>query len=181
MPVPSGRISVGTACPWCIACHGTAGESYHPRRCRSPPSKGVLRATRLESGAGCLGDRLLPGGWNRRHALGPGQAGSRFRRRRSRGLGGISLAHNVGSREDVDRVIEQPEAAGAGIARRTAVTFWGGYSGVRRPGWPPWEIAHNPDWKLHDDGTITLAQPGLAPQRATGGKTPVAEPAAELD
>ena len=73
------------------------------------------------------------------------------------GWGGITLAHNVRSPREVDAIIEEAEAAGAKIARRPAMTFWGGYTGVFvDPDGHPWEKAHNPDWKLHDDGTITL-------------------------
>lgn len=39
--------------------------------------------------------------------------------------GGITLAHNVGSREEVDRVIEEARAAGARIGREPAETFYG--------------------------------------------------------
>ncbi len=40
--------------------------------------------------------------------------------------GGITLAHNVVSREEVDRVIEEARAAGARISREPAETFYGG-------------------------------------------------------
>jgi uncharacterized protein len=77
----------------------------------------------------------------------------------SGGWGGVTLAHNVGSPEDVDGVIEEAERAGATIARRGAETFWGGYSGVfLDPDGHPWEVAHNPRWTLGEDGSITLPQ-----------------------
>lgn len=73
------------------------------------------------------------------------------------GWGGITLAHNVGSPEEVDRVIEEARSAGATIAREPAETFWGGYSGVfHDPDGHPWEIAHNPGWTLEPDGGIRL-------------------------
>jgi catechol 2,3-dioxygenase-like lactoylglutathione lyase family enzyme len=73
------------------------------------------------------------------------------------GWGGITLAHNVRSPEDVDLVLAQAQAAGATIARPGAATFWGGYSGVfADPDGHPWEIAHNPHWTLNEDGSITL-------------------------
>jgi catechol 2,3-dioxygenase-like lactoylglutathione lyase family enzyme len=73
------------------------------------------------------------------------------------GWGGITLAHNVASDDDVDRVIEQARAAGARIAREPAATFYGGYAGVfLDPDGHPWEIAHNPGFRLADDGTISL-------------------------
>jgi hypothetical protein len=73
--------------------------------------------------------------------------------------GGITLAHNVGSPEDVDRVIEEARAAGARIGREPAETFYGGYSGVFiDPDGHPWEVAHNPGFELGDDGSIRLPQ-----------------------
>jgi len=73
------------------------------------------------------------------------------------GWGGTTLALNFGSHAEVDEAIEEARAAGATIGREPAETFWGGYSGVFiDPDGHPWEIAHNPGWTLHDDGTITL-------------------------
>lgn len=73
------------------------------------------------------------------------------------GWGGVTLAHNVASPGDVDTVLAEAEAAGATIARRGAVTSWGGYSGVFvDPDGHPWEVAHNPGWWLGDDGTVRL-------------------------
>jgi hypothetical protein len=73
------------------------------------------------------------------------------------GWGGITLAHNVRSPAEVDSVLAEAEAAGATIARPGGETFWGGYSGVFiDPDGHPWEVAHNPHWTLHDDGSISL-------------------------
>ena len=73
------------------------------------------------------------------------------------GWGGVTLAHNVRSPEEVDAVIEQARAAGATIGREPAETFWGGYSGVfHDPDGHPWEIAHNPHWTIDDDGAVRL-------------------------
>lgn len=76
----------------------------------------------------------------------------------SAGFGGVTLAHNVRSPAEVDEVIAEARAAGAKITRDAGETFWGGYSGAFvDPDGHPWEIAHNPRWTLHDDGSITLA------------------------
>jgi uncharacterized protein len=73
------------------------------------------------------------------------------------GWGGVTLAHNVRSPQEVDRVIAAAEAAGATIPRHGAETFWGGYSGVFvDPDGHPWEVAHNPRWVLGADGSIRL-------------------------
>jgi predicted lactoylglutathione lyase len=75
----------------------------------------------------------------------------------SGGWGGVTLAHNVRSPEEVDRVIAEAEAAGATIPRHGAETFWGGYSGVFvDPDGHPWEVAHNPSWTIEEDGSIRL-------------------------
>jgi predicted lactoylglutathione lyase len=75
----------------------------------------------------------------------------------SGGWGGVTLAHNVRSPEDVDRVIAEAEAAGATIPRHGAQTFWGGYSGVFvDPDAHPWEVAHNPRWTIEEDGSIRI-------------------------
>jgi catechol 2,3-dioxygenase-like lactoylglutathione lyase family enzyme len=73
------------------------------------------------------------------------------------GWGGITLAHNVGSPEEVDAVLAEAEAAGATIPRHGGKTFWGGYSGVfLDPDGHPWEVAHNPHWTLGADGSVRL-------------------------
>ena len=75
----------------------------------------------------------------------------------SGGWGGVTLAHNVRSPQEVDLILAQAEAAGATIARAGAETFWGGYSGVFvDPDGHPWEVAHNPHWTLADDGSVVL-------------------------
>jgi len=76
----------------------------------------------------------------------------------SGGWGGVTLALNVRSPGEVDRVIEEARAAGAVIGREPADTFWGGYSGLfTDPDGHPWEVAHNPGWTLLDDGSVRLA------------------------
>jgi catechol 2,3-dioxygenase-like lactoylglutathione lyase family enzyme len=73
------------------------------------------------------------------------------------GWGGITLAHNVRSPEEVDAVLAEAERAGATVARGGAPTFWGGYSGVfHDPDGHAWEVAHNPFWTLADDGSLAL-------------------------
>lgn len=75
------------------------------------------------------------------------------------GWGGVTLAHNVRSPEEVDAILAEAKAAGARIARPAGKTFWGGYSGVFvDPDGHPWEVAHNPDWTLRPDGSIRLTR-----------------------
>jgi predicted lactoylglutathione lyase len=71
--------------------------------------------------------------------------------------GGVALAHNVGSREEVDDVIEQARSCGATITREPAETFYGGYAGVFRDlDGHAWEVAYNPTFGLGPDGSIVL-------------------------
>lgn len=71
------------------------------------------------------------------------------------GWGGVTLAHNVRSPDEVDAVIEEARAAGAAITREPAATFWGGYSGAfADPDGHPWEVAHNPHWTIELDGSV---------------------------
>jgi len=73
------------------------------------------------------------------------------------GWGGVTLALNFGSREEVDTAIEEARAAGATIGREPAEAFWGGYSAVMiDPEGHPWEIAHNPHWEVTPDGGVRL-------------------------
>jgi predicted lactoylglutathione lyase len=74
------------------------------------------------------------------------------------GWGGVTLALNFGSREEVDAVTEEARAAGAKIGREPAETFWGGYSSLFvDPDGHPWEVAHNPRWTINEDGGLRLS------------------------
>jgi predicted lactoylglutathione lyase len=73
------------------------------------------------------------------------------------GWGGVTLAHNVRSPAEVDKVIDAARAAGATIPRAGAATSWGGYSGIFiDPDGHPWEVAHNPGWPIAADGSVSL-------------------------
>lgn len=77
----------------------------------------------------------------------------------SGGWGGVTLAYNTRTREEVDEVIEEARAAGATIGREPAETFWGGYSGVFVDlDGHPWEVAHNPGWPIDEDGSVRLPE-----------------------
>lgn len=74
------------------------------------------------------------------------------------GWGGVTLAYNTRSADEVDEVLAEAAAAGATIGRAGAETFWGGYSGVFvDPDGHPWEVAHNPFWAMNADGSIDLS------------------------
>lgn len=61
----------------------------------------------------------------------------------------LTLGHNVGSRAEVDAVMEQARAAGAGIVKEAGDTFWGGYAGYfQDPDGHLWEVVWNPAWEV---------------------------------
>lgn len=71
--------------------------------------------------------------------------------------GGIALAHNVRTREEVDEIAAAAEAAGATVTKHPAETFYGGYAAwFRDPDGHVWEVAHNPGFTLEEDGSLTL-------------------------
>jgi hypothetical protein len=58
------------------------------------------------------------------------------------------IAHNVGSRDEVDAVMRQAADAGATITKAGADTAWGGYAGLfQDPDGHLWEVAWNPAWQ----------------------------------
>lgn len=86
-----------------------------------------------------IGDKLILSLWDRssaEHEIGPVTTG---------GTPPVTLAHNVASRADVDRVIAEARAAGAQVAAEPQRREWGGYSGyITDPDGYRWEIAFNP-------------------------------------
>ena len=75
------------------------------------------------------------------------------------GFGGIVLAHNVRSKEEVDAALAVAVAAGGTILRPAQDAFWGGYYGhFADPDGHPWEVAWNPGFPLAEDGTVQLPE-----------------------
>ena len=61
------------------------------------------------------------------------------------GFPGFALAHNVRSREDADRLMQDAAAAGGRIVKPAQPADWGGYSGYfADPDGFLWEVAWNP-------------------------------------
>ena len=61
------------------------------------------------------------------------------------GFGGITLAHNVKSKEEVNKVFQLAISCGAKAIKTPENVFWGGYSGYfADPDGYYWEIAYNP-------------------------------------
>ena len=61
------------------------------------------------------------------------------------------IAHNVGSKEEVDAIMEEAMRAGAHVTNPAKPQPWGGYCGYfQDPDGHVWEIAWNPAWQVQD-------------------------------
>ncbi|MCW2722746.1 MAG: glyoxalase [Pseudonocardia sp.] len=74
--------------------------------------------------------------------------------------GGFTLSHNVSGPHEVDRTLGAATAAGATLVKPGQHAAFGGYHGhFADPNGVVWEVAHNPGWRVADDGTVVLAAP----------------------
>ena len=73
------------------------------------------------------------------------------------GFGGVTLAHNGRTRDEVDQVLAEAVAAGATLLKPAEDVFWGGYSGYfADPDGHVWEVAWNPHFPIAADGALQL-------------------------
>jgi uncharacterized protein len=73
------------------------------------------------------------------------------------GAPGVELAYNVRSPEEVDAVLAEAQRAGGTIRRPAARADWGGITGAfADPDGYVWEVAHNPAWTVHENGSVTI-------------------------
>jgi catechol 2,3-dioxygenase-like lactoylglutathione lyase family enzyme len=76
-----------------------------------------------------------------------------------KGFGGMTIAYNTRSRDEVDRVLAEAEAAGATLLKPAEEAFWGGYSGYfSDPDGFLWEVAWNPGFQILEDGSVRLPE-----------------------
>ena len=69
---------------------------------------------------------------------------------------GITLAHNVRHKEEVDAILAQAAQAGATIEKPAGNTAWGGYSGYfSDPDGYLWEVAWGA-FVFHEDGSLIV-------------------------
>ena len=69
---------------------------------------------------------------------------------------GITLAHNVRTREEVDQLLSSAQEAGGKIEKRGQATHWGGYSGYfSDPDGYLWEVAWGA-FEIADDGSLVI-------------------------
>ena len=60
-------------------------------------------------------------------------------------VGGVTLAHNEKTKEEVDTTVQLAVQAGATLVKQPEDVFWGGYSGYfADPDGHLWEVAYNP-------------------------------------
>jgi uncharacterized protein len=80
---------------------------------------------------------------------------AKFAGPRSR-FAGITLAHNVKTRAEVDHIMEQARRAGATIEKPAQDAFWGGYSGYfSDPDEYLWEVAWGA-FEFREDGSLVI-------------------------
>ncbi len=74
------------------------------------------------------------------------------------GATGITLSHNLGSRDEVTATIAAMKAAGGTVLKPAQDGAFGGifHGHVADPNGIIWEVAHNPGWHVDDDGTVSL-------------------------
>lgn len=73
------------------------------------------------------------------------------------GFGGITLAYNGKSKEEVDEIFVLAEKAGAKIVKPPETVFWGGYSGYfQDPNGFYWEVAYGDNWEFDENDMLVI-------------------------
>lgn len=70
---------------------------------------------------------------------------------------GVTLAQVVESEDAVTAVVERAVAAGATVLKEPQRAFWGGFHAYfADPAGFRWEIAHNANWRVEEDGRVGM-------------------------
>ena len=70
---------------------------------------------------------------------------------------GITLAHNVRKKSEVDAVLKEAKNAGGKIVKPAQDAFWGGYSGYfSDPDGYCWEVAYYDRFQYDDNGNLII-------------------------
>jgi uncharacterized protein len=75
------------------------------------------------------------------------------------GFGGVTLAHNAHSKDDVVAIVKRAESAGARVVKEPQETFWGGFSGyfADLDGYY-WEVAWGPMFAFTENGEMEFKE-----------------------
>ena len=75
------------------------------------------------------------------------------------GFSGFTLAHNVASQEEVDRLLGEAASLGASVVQPAGKVVWGGYRGYfADPDGFLWEVCWNPFFPLDEQGHVRLPE-----------------------
>ena len=106
----------------------------------------------VERTAFMMGEGIVLSLWNRDDMIDDGGEGDL-----PMGSGSMAVAVNFENPEAVDAFYTRAADAGATPVKPPQKAFGGGYSGnFRDLDGHLWEIAHNPFWRLDEDGRLTL-------------------------
>jgi catechol 2,3-dioxygenase-like lactoylglutathione lyase family enzyme len=74
------------------------------------------------------------------------------------GASGMTLSHNVEDRARVEETVRAMADAGGTVLKAPQEGEFGGvfHAHVKDPNGVVWEIAHNPGWRVEEDGTVVL-------------------------
>lgn len=72
-------------------------------------------------------------------------------------FGGVTLAYNTQSKDEVNTVMETARRAGATILKEPQDAFWGGYHAYfSDPDGYVWEVAYSDSWQFDEQGMLVL-------------------------
>lgn len=75
------------------------------------------------------------------------------------GFSGVALAYNTRNEDEVVAILDMAGKAGGLMLKPAARAFWGGVQGYfEDTAGNLWEIAHNPDFPIYEEGRISLPQ-----------------------
>jgi uncharacterized protein len=69
----------------------------------------------------------------------------------------VTVSHNVLNEEEVRDIVRTMVDAGGMVIKEPQSAVWGGYHAiVSDPMGLCWEVAHNPEWSVAEDGTVRI-------------------------
>ena len=74
-------------------------------------------------------------------------------------VSGVTLAHNVDGPDEVTALVKAMADAGGTVLKSPQAGEFGGifHAHVQDPNGVIWEIAHNPGWRIDQDGTVSFS------------------------